>query len=410
MSSKLSLKQNMLWNSVGSVIRLCCNYLITIAVVRFSHGFDAAGGLALAMSISSLVQPVAEFRLRTIQVTDVQNELKTGEYLGLRLVSTTLAFALGIAYSLITCSLQSLPVIVLYLIYSMAVNLIEGFHAIDQKHLRMDFIGISYIIQGVSSLLLFIIALSVTNSLEDAVGVIAIANIMVLFLYDKKKASLLELIKLKLNLNKSIKVLLSLTPIVLAQICSSSVLTIPKQALTASFGAAALGIYSSVASPATIVQMGAGYIYSPLLGEFAARFNEDRRKGLRLLKKVVVYISAATFGLSVLLLVFTRPILAILFGSKIIAYTNLLGMVLICTYFTAFAWFFNDLLLSIRDFRGSFFGNIAASAMSIVLSFILVPQLGMNGVSLTGALSYGLALVFMLAFFVSDYHKMQQRE
>lgn len=204
------------------------------------------------MSISSLVQPVAEFRLRTIQVTDVQNELKTGEYLGLRLVSTTLAFALGIAYSLITCSLQSLPVIVLYLIYSMAVNLIEGFHAIDQKHLRMDFIGISYIIQGVSSLLLFIITLSVTNSLEAAVGVIAIANIMVLFLYDKKKASLLELIKLKLNLNKSIKVLLSLTPIVLAQICSSSVLTIPKQALAASFGAAALGIYSSVASPATL--------------------------------------------------------------------------------------------------------------------------------------------------------------
>ena len=156
--------------------------------------------------------------------------------------------------------------------------------------------------------------------------------------------------------------------------------------------------------------MGAGYIYSPLLGEFAARFNEDRRKGLRLLKKVVVYISAATFGLSVLLLVFTRPILTILFGSKIIAYTNLLGMVLICTYFTAFAWFFNDLLLSIRDFRGSFFGNIAASAMSILLSFILVPQLGMNGVSLTGALSYGLALVFMLAFFVNDYHKMQLRE
>ena len=45
----------MLWNSAGSTIRLVCNYLITIAVVRLSHGFDAAGTLSLAMSIANLV-------------------------------------------------------------------------------------------------------------------------------------------------------------------------------------------------------------------------------------------------------------------------------------------------------------------------------------------------------------------
>ena len=48
----LSLRANMLWNSAGSLTRLACSYLVTIAVVRLSHGFDAAGALALAMSIS----------------------------------------------------------------------------------------------------------------------------------------------------------------------------------------------------------------------------------------------------------------------------------------------------------------------------------------------------------------------
>ena len=79
MAEGLSLKKNIAWNSAGSIVRLGCNYLITIAVVRLSHGFDAAGALSLAMSISNLVAPFADFRLRTVQVTDVRGEHSSGD-------------------------------------------------------------------------------------------------------------------------------------------------------------------------------------------------------------------------------------------------------------------------------------------------------------------------------------------
>lgn len=69
---KLSLKANMMWSSVGSLTRLGCNYLVSsVLVVRLAAGFDAAGMLALAMAIANLVNPIADFRLRTVQVTDV---------------------------------------------------------------------------------------------------------------------------------------------------------------------------------------------------------------------------------------------------------------------------------------------------------------------------------------------------
>lgn len=62
----------MMWSSVGSLTRLGCNYLVSsVLVVRLAAGFDAAGMLALAMAIANLVNPIADFRLRTVQVTDV---------------------------------------------------------------------------------------------------------------------------------------------------------------------------------------------------------------------------------------------------------------------------------------------------------------------------------------------------
>jgi len=70
-------------------------WLITIAAVRLSSGFDTAGVLALAMSISNLFVPIAEYRLRTVQVTDVRGEHTARQYLGMRVLSSAAAVVAG---------------------------------------------------------------------------------------------------------------------------------------------------------------------------------------------------------------------------------------------------------------------------------------------------------------------------
>ena len=42
----LSTKQNMLWNSAGSMTYLACQWLVTVLVVRLSAGYDDAGLLS----------------------------------------------------------------------------------------------------------------------------------------------------------------------------------------------------------------------------------------------------------------------------------------------------------------------------------------------------------------------------
>lgn len=402
----ISLRQNMVWNSAGSMTRLACNYFITIAVVRLSSGFDAAGSLALAMSISNVIWPLADFRLRTVQITDVHNEHSSGEYVGLRILTSLFAVSVGLIYALVTVAWESIFVIFLYCIYTIAVNFIEAFHAIDWRHKRMDISGTSYMLQGVSNLTAFCLVLWGTNSLILAIVSLIVTTVLVGALYDMPRSAHFEPITPSIELRSAVKTLLVLSPLVFAQVCSAAVLTIPKQHLELILGSSALGIYSSVASPVVIVQMGATYVYSPLMGEFAERFANVKSSGLELLRKTAGIVIAATSFVSVTLLIVGDPILKLMFGQQIGEHTYLLQPAILCTLVTAAVWFMNDLLLAIRDYRGAFVGNAVAALVAVTISYQCVMRFGMNGVSWVGVIAYGVGLLVMAVFFVLDYRKM----
>ena len=87
------LKRGMLWTSIGSLFYFGCQWLTTILVVRLSSSYEAAGTLSLAMAIANLFTPFALYRMRTFQVTDVNDEFCTGEYMGFRIETSSIALA-----------------------------------------------------------------------------------------------------------------------------------------------------------------------------------------------------------------------------------------------------------------------------------------------------------------------------
>lgn len=405
MPEGLSIKRNMLWNSVGSIIKLGCNYLITIAVVRLSSGYDAAGALSLAMSISNLVMPLADFRLHTVQVTDTRKDHSAGAYIGMRLLCTMLSFIVGLVYSLATCSPESVPAVLLYLLVSLVSNVIEGMHAVDQCHLRMDYIGKSYIMQGISNLVLFCTMLLIFNSLEVGLVAMLVATIAILCVYDIPKAKKFEIIRPAFEIREIVITLSGLALLVFAQMLSSAVLTVPRQYLASSMGASALGIYSSVASPTVILQVGASYIYGPLLGIFAKMFSENRHSALLLMLKATLGILAVAAVCSLFFLLFGNFVLELFFGSEIVAYSYLLQPALLCTFATAYSWFLNDLLLTLRDYRACFIGNATAAIITLLVYQSIIDAYGLNGASWTGCMAYSISTVLLLLFFIRAYKK-----
>lgn len=142
------------------------------------------------------------------------------------------------------------------------------------------------------------------------------------------------------------------------------------------------------------------------MGELAQRFAQDKKSALKLLRKTYLSILVASVAISVFILIFGDLILQIMFGEDILAYTYLLLPAIVCTAFTAIAWFTNDVLLTLRDFKSALLGNAIPAVVTLLISSVMVENFGMNGVSFVGIIAYALACLLMAGFLVHNYRKL----
>ena len=376
------MRENMLWNSAGSITYLACQWLVTVLIVRLSDGYNAAGLLSLASSVTGTFGTFANYKMGVYQISDIKHENTTSEYLGFRLITLGGSFIACIIYSLITCPLSSILTITLYFIFKAVGLVIDIMHGLDQVNRRMDFIGKSFILQGVSTLAAFTVVFGLTQSLDLAIMAMTAAAFGVLFLFDLPHSRTFESYGVHITAKKTFYLLKRSFSAVLASLACSAIYTAPKQLLLVMVSDAALGIYSSAAAPALVVQMGATYLYAPLLDVFARHhYERNKREMLRLLKRtalgviaigIVCYIGAGLLG---------EWALCLLFGESIRPYAYLLQPVVVTSVATAFLWFFGDLLVALRSFRGYFLGNAIALASVVPLGVFCIQQWGMNGVS-----------------------------
>lgn len=395
----LSMRANIIWNSVGSMVFLACQWLTTVLVVRLSDGYGAAGLLSLVMSVVGTFSTFAMYKMGTYQVSDVKRENSSNEYLGFRFVTLVLAFGGCVVYSLVTCPLDALPAIVLYFIYKAIGLVIDIFHGIDQVHRRMDIIGKSFILQGIFSIVFFAVVFGATQSLEWAIAAMAFSSLIVLFAYDLPRSRLFGDFGRRITVSKTIYLLKRSFSAVLAALAGSAISTVPKQLLLIALGDAALGIYSSVAAPALIVQMGATYLYAPMLSVFPECYLKgDKLSFVRLLARTVVGILLVSIAASILLALIGEWVLCLLFGDSIAPYTYLIQPVVVASAATAFLWFFGDLLITLRSFRGNFVGNVVALILVVPLSVACIYLWGMNGASIATAAACLVGSLIMAAY------------
>ena len=347
----LSIKSNILWSSIGSIIGLSCQWLISVLVVRLSFGFSDAGLYSLSMSVYGIFFPIAQYRMYTYQVSDVNGENTVGEYLSFRLLTILLSLVLTFAYSLFTCRPASVFCILLYGLYKSANQLIDVLHAADQQFSRMDYVGVSLALQGALSLVFFCVALSCFRSVPLAIFAMFIAVVLVGWFYDLPRTSALTSIVVGISRNKAKRLLITCLPAVVAGIAVSASSSIPRQYLSSALGDSALGVYSSIAAPIAIIQMGVSYLYNPLLGYFSkSHSDKDRRSFFRLCFACLLgaLIIAVVFGIG--FEVFGNSLFSFVFGDEILPFMYLVPPMIASAVLTGLMWLVNDLLISFRYF------------------------------------------------------------
>lgn len=395
MESK-SLKSNMLWNSVGSLYYSTCQWLITVLVARLSSGFDAAGILSIAMSVSNIFSQIGLYRIRSYQVSDIHEEYSSREYVGFRLETIAVGFLITIVYALISCSLEMLVPILLYLLFRAGDTFVDVLHGVDQQHFRMDYCGKSMLIRGTLFLVSFTIGLAFFNSLNVAISGMVLSTYLAI-IYDITKTRGLSDIRPSITLEKSKRLLLTCLPAVIGMSLCSVVVTYARQYLGEACGSSALGIYATVCTPIVIIQACANYVYAPLLGIFAESYDTGRTSDfISLLMKTLFALVVIFAVCAVGFVMVGDQLLGFIFGPTIAANGNLIYAGLLCSMLTALVAFLSDLLISLRDMNGCFIGNLIGCLVSFPATHILVSQFGMNGTSYSISISYIVVSIILL--------------
>lgn len=403
---KLSIQSSVFWNTVGSAFYLGCQWLLTVLVVRLS-GVDAAGMLSLAMSVCNIWYCLAVYGMRNFQVSDTRQQYTNGSYIYSRLLTCGAALVGCLIYTLVMpYDFTSTLCILLYFVYKCSEAFFDVYAGIFQKEWRLDYAGKSMMLRGVLSLGSFCLLLKLTDNLCLTIGVMALLCLASILIYDIPTARKLTEIKLDTHFSKVKALLIECFPLVIYTLLSSAIGSIPRLFLERIAGTYDLGIYSSVATPTLIIQMGATYIFNPFVTLFAERYHEHDKKGfLSALWKCIL----AVFAIAVIGIIGGKLLgfwgLNLLYGSEVAAHTDLLIPLILCTILTAFAWLLCGVLTAIHQFQGLVVGNAAAVAASIILSPILEQWLNMQGASLSLGLATCIEAIILLLYLVQDIRK-----
>lgn len=425
-----TVQQNMLFNTVGSLIYYVCQWLISVIIVRVS-GFGDAGLLSLAMSATAAPAIVGLFNVRSYQVSDMDGQYTDREYMRSRVYTNVLSVVACLLVVLYYgYSLDKAIIIMSFMGFKVVEGMADVYYGIDQKNERMDYAGISLTIRGIGSMVVFfaafiivgnvsLIMMSDTQPISDTmfvtvrllISIVAMSlfSLAVVLFYDRRKVKryVEETPIDKTVMRKQVKsLLITCFPLAVVAFLNNMSLTIPKLYLEQFFGEKVMGIYSSVASPTIVIQLAATTLFAPLIPPLTVEFNNGNKKNfLSGLKKFALLIGAITIAALIGSKLLAHWGLVLLFGTDIEPYVYLFIPVIIVSILIAINASMFSVCTLIRAIKSQYliggFGILAA----VIGSLTIVKEYSMDGVvwALVATL-----LVQILIQFIIIYRKVKK--
>lgn len=269
-----------------------------------------------------------------------------------------------------------------FLVFKIDETFVDVLYGVDQKGQRMDYIGKSQFMRGVLSLIGFVVPLVMINSLPAAIIGMAFCCMLVTFFYDLPHAKRFGDIKPRFarahlfHLGKT-----CLMPTI-ANFLATSIVSIVRQRYGILAGQELLGIYASIATPAVLIQAGATYLYSPLIGTLAGSLQDGgapafKKSFFKVLGLLFACMALTTIGFSFV----GSPLLELVYGNKIEPYLWIFPYVLGATTSIAILLYVNDSLLIMRDGITQIIINALAFAVVVLAADHLVAAFNMNGIN-----------------------------
>jgi O-antigen/teichoic acid export membrane protein len=213
-----SLPLNMTWGALGYIMLGVGRFLVFALLVKFLPE-STVGQFALALVIVTPLSFLINMEMRPVYVSDLFGKIDIAHMLGARIVTSILLVSslLTIVYVMQSERLTTSLGISVWSISQCQILLAIGvvriieaigdvYHAVLQKHEQLNFVAISMSIK--SSLLMAVTAIFLPyteNIFTMLISWVIITGIMVFF-YDRRKASRFEQLSPKFNIKQSLNI------------------------------------------------------------------------------------------------------------------------------------------------------------------------------------------------------------
>lgn len=392
-------------NSVGSVVLMLGQWLISVLLVRMS-GYEDAGIFSLAMTVSNVFGFFANYGLRSYQVSDVQGRFTQGQYLLTRVITSVLSVGACAVYLLVAGGYSPVErwAILLYLLYSNVNVISDTMLGTLQLHDRLYINGYSNILRGAVCFAAFVGTYLAVHNLLISLGVMALGSLVLTVAYDWRCARRVEtLAPWNRADGKAVAQILRICfALMLSNIFPVITTALPRRAIQKLAGTEQLGYFSSIFTPTALITTLVPAIIIALVPKLADAWTHHRRRDLLcLVGQMYAFTLAFVLVAELAALVAGRFVMQLIFGEGILQYYSLLYWAILATGINGLTYCGNVVLIAVGSNRAVAVGSGAAMVVTIGLVDTLVRMQGMNGAAYMLAFAYALQVVIQTIVFLT---------
>ena len=389
------------WNSLGIGAWGMVFPVLTVVVTQLV-GVEQAGMFSMAFVTGMLLMFLANYGVRTYQVSDLDETHSFSDYQLNRWITCALMVAVGVAYCSIRGYAQDMFTISLGVyVYKMVDGLADVYEGRLQQVDKLYLAGASQAFRSVVVLVAFSLCLLITRNLPVACIVMAVAAALS-FVVLTFPLALFETPKSRRVSPSSVaRLFKQCFPLFLALFLYALIDNMPKFVMEGVLSYDNQLYFNALYFPAQGILLTIGLIYKPLLVRMAEAWSdpEKRRKFDLIIVLIMVIIVAYTGATALVMGWIGIPVMSFLYGLDFEQFRGLLFIMIAAGGVTAAIDFLYQVITVLRRQRAVTKLYIITFGFSLFVPLLLVNFTGLPG----AVIGYLIVMCILLVLLVSEY-------
>lgn len=398
--------RDFMWNSIGVGAWGMVFPILTMIATQLA-GVEQAGMFSMAFVTGSLLMIIANFGVRTYQISDVDEVHSFADYQLNRWITCVLMVIVGMAY----CAIRGYDTEMFYLsmgvyLYRMVDGLADVYEGRLQQADKLYLAGISQAIRSVLALVAFAVLLFITRNMVVAAFAMAIAA-AASFVVITYPLTLLETPKSrKLSFGSVAALFKNTAPLFLALFLYALIDNMPKFVMEGVLSYDNQLYFNALYFPAMGILIMSQLVYKPLLVRMAGVWQDrSKRRKFDLIMVGILAVILAITGLNLLVMAWIGvPVMSFLYGIDFEPYRGLMLIMLVAGGVTAAIDFLYQTITVMRRQKDVTTLYFVTFGFSLFVPILLVMFTGLPG----AILSYLIVMTLLFVLLVWEYFRIRR--